>query len=97
MALPKKLTKTKHMVANWNPHSVTNNVLYHEPGNTKGGSITVPLTSCFDCFGLVCFENKNKNCQLSYSWFQTSQTGGQQYNDTSPFSIPCMNMKSTCH
>jgi hypothetical protein len=21
---------------------------------------------------------------------QTSQTGGQQYNDTSPFSIPCL-------
>jgi hypothetical protein len=25
---------------------------------------------------------------LSYSWFQTSQTGGQWYSDTSPFSIP---------
>jgi len=23
--------------------------------------------------------------------FQTSQTGGQQYSDTSPFSIPCLN------
>jgi hypothetical protein len=43
----------------------------------------------FDWFGLVCFANKNKNCQLSYSWYQTSQTGGQQYSDTSPFSIPC--------
>jgi hypothetical protein len=30
------------------------------------GSITVPLTSfLFDRFGLVCFANKNKNCQLS--------------------------------
>jgi len=37
-----------------------------EPENTKGGSFTVPLTSC-DWFGLVCFANKNKNCQLSYS------------------------------
>jgi hypothetical protein len=45
----------------------------------------------FDWFGLVCFANKNKNCQLSYSWFQTSQTGGQWYSDTSPFSIPCYN------
>ncbi len=45
----------------------------------------------FDWFGLVCFANKNKNCQLSHSWLQTSQTGGQQYNDTSPFSIPCYN------
>ncbi len=31
-----------------------------------------------------------KYCQLSYSWFQTRQTGGQQYSDTSPFSIPCL-------
>jgi hypothetical protein len=45
----------------------------------------------FDWFGLVCFANKNKNCQLVYSKFQTSQTGGQQYSDTSPFSIPCIN------
>ncbi len=29
---------------------------------------------------------------MSYSWFQTSQTGGQWYNDTSPFSIPWL-----CH
>ncbi len=41
-----------------------------------------------DWFGLVCFVNKNINCQLSYSWFQTSQTGGEWYSDTSPFSIP---------
>jgi hypothetical protein len=40
----------------------------------------------FVWFGLVCFANKN--FQLAYSWFQTSQTGGQLYNDTSPFSIP---------
>jgi len=33
-------------------------------------------------------QNKNKKCQLSYSLFQTSQTGGQWYSDTSPFSIP---------
>ncbi len=32
--------------------------------------------------------NKNKNCQWSYRWFQTSQTGGQWYSDTSPSSIP---------
>jgi hypothetical protein len=28
---------------------------------------------------------------LSYSWFQTSQTEGQWYSDTSPFSIPWIN------
>jgi hypothetical protein len=63
---------------------------YHT-GNTKGG---VSLYCCtvdllFDWFGLVCFANKNINCQLLYSGFQTSQTGGQLYSDTSPFSIPC--------
>ncbi len=48
-------------------------------------------------FGLVCFANKNKNCQLSYSQFQTSQTGGQWYSDTYPFSIPCTeHSDSTC-
>ena len=41
-----------------------------------------------DLFGLAYFANKNKNCQLSFSLFQTSQTGGQQYSDISPFSIP---------
>ncbi len=60
--------------------------LLQKAGNTKGRSISVPLTSCLT--GLD-FTNKNKNCQLSYSWFQTSQTGGQGYSDTSPFSIPC--------
>jgi hypothetical protein len=43
----------------------------------------------FDWFRLVCFTNKNKNYQSLYSWFQTSQTWGQQYSYTSPFSIPC--------
>jgi len=42
----------------------------------------------FDWFGLVCFAKKHIKCQLSYSLFQTSQTGGQWYSDTSPFSIP---------
>ncbi len=37
---------------------------------------------------ISCFANKNKKCRLSYSWFQTSQTGGQWYSDTSPFIIP---------
>jgi hypothetical protein len=37
------------------------------PGNSKGGSITVQLTSCL--FWISLFANKNKNCQLSYSGF----------------------------
>ncbi len=60
-----------------------------EPGNTKGGSITVPLISCST--GL-----KSAVRQLTIIVFicinrviQTSQTGGRLYSDTSPFSIPC--------
>jgi hypothetical protein len=43
----------------------------------------------FDWFGLVRFATKNKKIQFLYSWFQTCQSGGQQYSDTSPFSNPC--------
>jgi len=44
----------------------------------------------FDWFGLDCFAKKNS--QLSYSWYQTSQTGGQRYNDTSPIIPPWFNI-----
>ncbi len=47
----------------------------------------------FDWFGLVCLANENKNCQLSYNLFQSSQTGDQPYSDTSCFSIPWRNNK----
>jgi hypothetical protein len=50
----------------------------------------------FDWFGLVCFAITNKKCPLSYSRFQTSQTGGQWYSDTSPFSIPCLYYAYLC-
>ncbi len=66
----------------------------NEPGNTKGGSITVPLTSCLT--GL-----ESAVCQLPIFCFyfrnrliQTIQTGGQWYSDTSPFSIPWTNSYS---
>ncbi len=50
-----------------------------------------------DWFGLVCCANKNKNCQLLYSWFPTSQTGGQRYSDSSPFSIPWTSFRRWAH
>ncbi len=46
------------------------------PGNTKRGKYHCTIDLLLDSFGLVCFANKNENCQLSYSWFQTSQIGG---------------------
>jgi hypothetical protein len=48
------------------------------PGNTKGGSITVLLTSCLTGLESAVWQET----------IQTSQTGGQWYSDTSPFSIP---------
>ncbi len=52
-------------------------------GNTKGGSITVQLTSCLT--GLETAVSLDLQNRL----IQTSQMGGQRYSDTSPFSIPC--------
>ncbi len=52
------------------------------------GEVHCTIDLLFDLFGLVCFANKNKNCQLSYNWFQTSQTGSLWYSDTSPSSTP---------
>ncbi len=57
-------------------------------GNTKGGSITVPLTSCLIEFGISCMTTDNCCFYLQNRLIQTSQTGGQRYSDTSPFSFP---------
>ncbi len=67
-------------------HRAASSNSYTDAGNTKVGSIDCTVDLLFDWFGLVCFANK-KNCQLSYCWYQTSQTGGQWYSNTSPFSI----------
>ncbi len=63
--------------------------LYYKPWNTKWGSITVPLTSLIDWFGIGCMTTDNFCFYLQNKLIQTSQTGGQWYSDTSPFSIPC--------
>jgi hypothetical protein len=55
-------------------------------GDTKGGSITVPLTSC-----LTGMTTDNFGSYLQNRLIQTSQTGGQRYSDTFPFSIPWLN------
>jgi hypothetical protein len=44
----------------------------------------------FDWFGISCMTTDNFCFYLQYRLIQTSQTGGQQYSDTSPFSIPCL-------
>ncbi len=60
----------------------------------KGGSITVPLTSCLTGLDWSVLQIKTK-ILCSYSWFQTSQTGGQWYSNSSPFSIPCLRQWQT--
>jgi hypothetical protein len=56
--------------------------------NTKGGSITVPLTSCLTGLESAVWQLTIFCCYLQNRLIQTSQTGGQWYSDTSPFSIP---------
>ncbi len=59
------------------------------PGNAKGGSITVLLTSCLTGLESAVWHLTSFCFHLQNRLIQTSQTGGQQYSDTSPFSIPC--------
>jgi hypothetical protein len=44
----------------------------------------------FDWFRISCMTTDNSCFHLQNRLIQTSQTGGQQYSDTSPFSIPCL-------
>jgi hypothetical protein len=43
----------------------------------------------FYWFGISCMTTDNFCFYLQNRLIQTSQTGGQWYSDTSPFSIPC--------
>jgi len=59
-----------------------------EAGNTKGGSITVLLTSCLTGLKSAVWQLTMFVFYLQNSQIQTGQTGGQQLIDTSPFSVP---------
>jgi len=63
---------------------------FHTPENTKGGFFHCTVDPLFDWSGFsymttdsICFYLQNRLIQIS-------QTGGQRYSDTSPFSIPCI-------
>jgi len=58
------------------------------PGNTKGGKYHCTIDLLFDWFGISGMTTDNFCFYLQNSIIQTSQTGGQWYSDTSPFSIP---------
>ncbi len=55
--------------------------------NSKKYHCTIDLL--FDWFGISCMTTDNFCVYLQNRPVQTSQTGGQWYGDTSPFSIPC--------
>ncbi len=62
-------------------------MLSEYPGNTKGGSVIVSVDPLFDWFGISCMTTDNF-FNLQNRPIQTSETRGQEYSDTSPFSIP---------
>ncbi len=64
-----------------------------KPRNTKGGTITVLLTSCLTGLESAVWQLTIFVLYFQNRLVQTSQTGGQQYNDTSPFSIPYSNIR----
>jgi hypothetical protein len=70
----------------WGPPSCFSRL---STGNTKGGSITVPLTSWLTRLESAVWQLTIFCFYLQIGLIQNSQTGGQWYSDTSPFSIPC--------
>jgi hypothetical protein len=54
------------------------------PGNTTGGSFTVPLTSCLTCLDYSVLQIKTKIVSSHAADSKQVKTGGQQYSDTSP-------------
>jgi hypothetical protein len=57
----------------------------------KGGKYHCPIDLLFDWFEISCMTTDNFCFYLQNGQMQTSQTGGQWYSDTSPFSIPWSN------
>jgi hypothetical protein len=91
LLLGRLLASPANIILDWKGLPGTNSLAYYKHqqikgGNTKGGSITLPLTSC-----LTGLESTDNFCfYLQNRLIQTSQTGGQRYSNTSPFSIPCL-------
>jgi hypothetical protein len=51
-----------------------------------------PVDLLFNWFGISCMTTDNFCFYMQNRLIQTSQTGGQWYSDTSPFSIPCLSI-----
>jgi hypothetical protein len=61
-------------------------------GNTKGGKYQCTIDLLFDSFGISCTTTDNFCFYLQNILIQTSQIGGQWFNDTPPLSIPCFDI-----
>ncbi len=59
---------------------------------TLKGKYYCTVDLLFDWFGISCMTTDNFGFYLQNRLIQTSQTGGQWYSDTSPFSIPWLNL-----
>ncbi len=78
----------------WDKNHFVRLTFYRSPwnhsGNTKGWKYHSTVDLLFDWFGISCMTTDNFCFYLQNRLIQTSQTGGQWYSDTSPFSIPCI-------
>ncbi len=69
-----------------------------QQGNNKGESITVPLTSCLTGLESAVMTSDNFCFYLQNRLIQSSQTGGQQHCDNSPFSFSWLQISIfICH
>ncbi len=57
------------------------------------GKYPCTIDLLFDCFGNSCMTTVKFCFYLKNRLIQSSQTGGQQYSDTSPSIIPCSNLR----
>ncbi len=71
------------------PNFITTPSLYNL--DVYGGKYQCTVGLLFDWFGLICMRTEIFCSYLQSRLIQTSQTGGQRYSDTSPFSIPWPN------
>ncbi len=60
----------------------------HRTREYRRGKYNCTVDPLFDLIGIRCMTTDNFCFYLQNKLIQTSQTGGQWYSDTSPFSIP---------
>jgi hypothetical protein len=63
-------------------------VVVSEPREYEREAYHGTVDLLFDWFGISCMTTDHFYFYLQNRLIQTSQTGGLQYSDTSPFSIP---------